>query len=40
MEILKQVRSQQGDYRADSYEDLVAYAALRGECAARERGNK
>lgn len=40
MEILKQVRSQQGGYRADSYEDLIAYAALRGECAARERGNK
>ena len=40
MEILKQVRSQQGNYRADSYEDLVAYAALRGECAARERGNQ
>ena len=38
MEILKQVRSQQGDYRADNYEDMVAYAALRGECAARERG--
>lgn len=40
MEILKQVRSQQGDYRPDNYEDMVAYAALRGECAARERGNK
>lgn len=40
MEILKQVRSQQGDYRADNYEDMVAYAALRGECAARERGDK
>lgn len=40
MEILKQVRSQQGNYRSDSYEDLVAYAALRGECAARERGDK
>lgn len=38
MEILKQVRSQQGNYRADNYEDMVAYAALRGECAARERG--
>ena len=37
MEILKQVRSQQGKYRSDSYEDSVAYAALRGECAARER---
>ena len=40
MEILKQVRSQQGNYRSDNYEDMVAYAALRGECAARERGNK
>lgn len=40
MEILKQVRSQQGNYRADNYEDMVAYAALRGECAARERGNQ
>lgn len=39
MEILKQVRSQQGNYRADNYEDMVAYAALRGECAARERGD-
>src|SRR5574343_1272123 len=38
-EIRKQVRSQQGNYRADNYEDMVAYAALRGECAARERGN-
>ena len=38
MEILKQVRSQQGDYRADNYEDMVAYAALRGECAVCERG--
>jgi hypothetical protein len=40
MEILKQVRSQQGNYRADNYEDMVAYAALRGECAARERGDE
>lgn len=40
MEILKQVRSQKGNYRADNYEDMVAYAALRGECAARERGSK
>lgn len=40
MEILKQVRSQQGNYRADNYEDMVAYAALRGECATRERGDK
>lgn len=36
-EILKLVRSQQGAYRADNYEDAVAYAALRGECAAQER---
>lgn len=37
MEILKLVRSQQGDYRADNYEDAVAYAALRGEAAEAER---
>lgn len=36
-EVLKLVRSQQGAYRSDNYEDAVAYAALRGECAARER---
>lgn len=35
--ILKTVRSQQGAYRADNYEDLAAYAALLGECAAQER---
>jgi len=40
MEVLKQVRSQQGAYSADSYQDLAAYAALRGECAARDRGGK
>ena len=38
MELLKQVRSLQGQYKEDCYEDLAAYAALRGECAARERG--
>ena len=37
MELLKQVRSLQGQYKEDCYEDLAAYAALRGECAARER---
>lgn len=37
MELLKIVRSIQGDYKADNYEDAVAYAALRGECASRER---
>lgn len=36
--LLKMVRSQQGDYKADNYEDEAAYAGLRGECASRERG--
>lgn len=34
MSLLKMVRSQQG-YKADNYEDEAAYAALRGECAAK-----
>ena len=38
MELLKIVRSIQGDYKADNYEDAVAYAALRGECASCARG--
>ena len=38
MELLKIVRSVQGDYKADNYEDAVAYAALRGECASGTRG--
>lgn len=33
MAVLKAVRSQQGDYRADSYEDGAAYFALAGESA-------
>lgn len=33
MAILKIVRSQQGAFRADNYEDLAAYAALAGESA-------
>lgn len=40
MEILKQARSMQGAFKADNYEDLAAYAALRGECASRDRGGK
>ena len=36
--LLKQVRSQQGKYKSDSYEDLTAYASLMGECAAKVRG--
>ena len=39
MELLKCARSQQGNYRAVNYEDATAYAALRGEAAARERNN-
>lgn len=37
MAILKMVRSQQGNYRADNYEDLTAYSALMGEAACEER---
>lgn len=37
MAILKMVRSQQGNYRADNYEDLAAYSALMGESACEER---
>lgn len=33
MAVLKAVRSQQGGYRADSYEDGAAYFALAGEAA-------
>lgn len=39
MALLKAVRSQQGAYRADSYEDGAAYFALAGESAARDRKN-
>ena len=38
MELLKCARSQQGNYRADNYEDATAYAALRGEAAYNARG--
>lgn len=34
--VLKLVRSSQGGYRADNYEDMAAYAALMGESAGRE----
>lgn len=37
MALLKSVRSQQGEYRADSYTDGAAYFALAGESAARMR---
>lgn len=39
MVLLKLARTQQGDYRADNYEDGAAYVALMGEAAAREKGN-
>ncbi len=37
MVLLKAVRSQQGGYRSDNYEDLCAYGSLMGEAAAVER---
>lgn len=37
MALLKSVRSQQGEYKADSYEDGAAYFALAGEAAMRDR---
>lgn len=39
MILLKLVRTQQGGYRADNYEDATAYAALMGEAAAGERNH-
>jgi hypothetical protein len=40
MGLLKMVRSQQGGFRADNYEDLAAYAGLQGEAAWAERANQ
>lgn len=37
MALLKAVRTQQGNYRADNYEDGAAYFALMGEAACEER---
>lgn len=37
MGVLKMARTQQGAFRSDNYEDLAAYAALQGECAAATR---
>ncbi len=39
MGVLKQVRTQQGGWRADNYEDGAAYFALQGEAAERDRGH-
>lgn len=37
MQLLKAVRSQQGEFRADSYEDGASYAGLAGEAAYKAR---
>lgn len=37
MLLLKAVRSQQGEFKADNYEDLSAYGGLMGEAAHAER---
>jgi|GEM_PF-2684285 len=37
MELLKIARSKAGGFNMDDYEDGAAYAALRGECEAREQ---
>ena len=37
MALLKMVRSQQGDYKLDNYEDLCAYGALMAESANEHR---
>ena len=39
MVLLKAVRSQQGKYKSDSYEDGAAYFALMGEVSEKERKN-
>lgn len=36
--LVKCVRSQQGEYKLDNYEDMAAYAALLGEQAGQDRG--
>lgn len=36
MTLLKAVRANQGQFKSDNYEDLVAYAALMGESASNE----
>lgn len=37
MAVLKAVRTQQGNFRSDNYEDGAAYFALAGEAACRDR---
>ena len=40
MALLKMARSNQGEYKADNYEDGTAYMSLAGEAAARINNNK
>src|SRR5690554_824771 len=40
MELLKLVRSKQGEFKADNYEDRSAYAGLAGEAAFDDRRPK
>ena len=40
MELLKLVRSKQGEFKADNYEDRAAYAGLAGEAAFQERARQ
>ncbi|HCJ6328426.1 TPA: hypothetical protein NU805_000676 [Acinetobacter baumannii] len=40
MLLLKMVRSDQGDFKADNFEDMVAYAALSGEQASMDAYRK
>lgn len=40
MALLKIVRSQQGAFKADNYEDLAAYAGLMAEAGSKERGGR
>jgi len=40
MEILKMVRTRQGEFRADNFEDAAAYASLAGEAAYEEAAER
>lgn len=40
MGVLKKVRSQQGAFRMDNYEDDAAYTGLRAEAAQKARGGE
>lgn len=40
MELLKLVRTSQGEFKLDNYEDMAAYAGLMGEAAAKGKSNE